>query len=398
MPDASIDGIQFFNGATAGGAFRLSQRATASATEAIDGWEVEIAAGSMIVVSRGGGAKSYAEARTLALAAANKGLDFLCLRGQEPLAIRHAAGEHISWWMEGQESVVRVLSAPTVTFHVGRPTILGGIQVAPPPPAWQESARYFRLSQLAEDLFDSFRNLYLALESILDHIAPQRTTPYEREGVWFLRALGEAGKLIDLAAHAQPGSTDPVAALFDELYLSTRNLIFHAKSSRASLLPHSTADRNAVEETMRRAAHLYLSLANEVIHLRLPGSGIFAAFWRANIDAIASRLGMAVTNDASPFNAADTVINPAGGEVVELEVQRFPQHDQPFEHAFLGIVQGAKVASLGRVTRICSTVDDEPQTAGVPEGDFLIGDIDRFEALIILRARNADGPKRDFAS
>jgi hypothetical protein len=37
----------------------------------------------------------------------------------------------------------------------------------PASPKWQESARYFRLSQLTDDLFDSFRNVCLALESIL---------------------------------------------------------------------------------------------------------------------------------------------------------------------------------------------------------------------------------------
>jgi hypothetical protein len=399
MPQATIDGMEFFDAAITGGAFRLSEAAAAAATEVVDGWTIQVAQGSEIVVARGEGGAVYEDARDDALAAANKGLDFLCLRGADPLAIRHAAGEHIVWWSENGRSVVRVLSVPTVTVHVGRPTVIGGIQVPPPPPAWQESARYFRLSQLAEDLFDSFRNVYLALESILDHIAPQRTNPpYEREGDWFRRALTAAGTVIDLSAHAPKGSSDPIAALFDELYLSTRNLVFHAKSTRAYLLPHSSGERRAVEETTRRAAYLYLALATEVIHLHPPGSGIFAAFWRAQVEGIASRLGMAVTNDPAPFDADDTAINPTGGDVVELSVSRVPEYDRPFEHGFLGVASGADVAALGRVTRVCSTVDGEPNTAGIPEGAFVVADIDRFEALIILRAQNADGPKRDFAS
>ncbi len=47
--------------------------------------------------------------------------------------------------------------------------------VPTPPLAWHESLRYFRLSQTTDDLFDAYRNAYLALESILSSIAPQRT-------------------------------------------------------------------------------------------------------------------------------------------------------------------------------------------------------------------------------
>jgi hypothetical protein len=398
MAEASIDGMAFFESASTGGAFRLSEAAAKSATEIIGNWKIEVRAGSEIVVARGDGGSTYEEARDDALAAANKGLDFLCLRGA-PMAIRHAGTEHIAWWSEDSESVIRLLSVPTQTLHVGEVTVTGGTPIVPLSPEWHESARYFRLSQLTDDLFDSFRNVYLALESILDHIAPQRTTPpLEREGVWFRRALTEAGRLVNLAGHAPRSAADPVEALYDELYLSTRNLVFHAKATRAYLLPHSSPERRAVEETARRAAYLYIALAEKVIHLRPPGSGWFAAGWRMLVDGFASRLGIVVTNDPAPFSADDTAINPSGGDVVELSVSRTSEYDRPFEHAFLGVGEGAEIARLGQVTRVCSTIDGEPHTAGIPEGAFQISNVDRFEALVVLRARNARELKRDFAS
>jgi hypothetical protein len=175
-------------------------------------------------------------------------------------------------------------------------------------------------------------------------------------------------------------------------------LVFHAKATRAYLLPHSSPQRRAVEETTRRAAYLYLALAEEVIHLRPPGSGWFAGAWRMQVESLAPRLGIVVTNDQAPFSADDTAINPSGGELVELGVSRASEHDRPFEHAFLGVGPGAEVAKLKQVTRVCSTVDGEPHSAGMPEGAFLVSDVDRFEALVVLRARNAHEPKRDFAS
>lgn len=399
MAEATIDGMAFFRGASAGGAFRLSEAAAKSATEIIGDWTIETRAGSEIVVARGEGGATYEEARDEALAAANRGLDYLCLRGATPMSIRHAGTEHIVWWSDDSESVIRLLSVPTQTLHVGEVTVTGGTPAVPPPPEWHESARYFRLSQLSDDLFDSFRNIYLALESILDHLAPQRTTPpLEREGEWFRRALTEADKVVSLAGHAPRGAPDPVEALYDELYVSTRNLVFHAKSTRAYLLPHSSPERRAVEETARRAAYLYIALAEKVVHLRPPGSGWFAGAWRMHIDGLAPRLGIVVTNDPAPFSADDTAINPSGGVVVELSVTRASELDRPFEHAFLGVGEGAEVARLAQVTRVCSTVDGEPHTAGIPEGAFRISDVDRFEALVVLRARNATELKRDFAS
>ena len=100
--------------------------------------------------------------------------------------------------VRGLSVAIRLLSIPTQTLHVGEITVTGGTPVVPPAPEWHESARYFRLSQLTDDLLDSFRNIYLALESILDHLAPQRTTsPLEREGSWFRRALTEADKIVN---------------------------------------------------------------------------------------------------------------------------------------------------------------------------------------------------------
>jgi hypothetical protein len=117
-----------------------------------------------------------------------------------------------------------------------------------------------------------------------------------------------------------------------------------------------------------------------------------------HVDGLAPRLGIVVTNDPAPFSADDTAINPSGGDLVELSVSRASEHDRPFEHAFLGVVPGTEVAKLGQVTRVCSTVGGEPHSAGIPEGALLVSDVDRFEALVVLRARNAHEPKRDFAS
>lgn len=396
MAEASIDGMAFFTQrTTAGGAFMLNSVASSSAIETIGEWAVEVRESSEIIVARGPNGGSYEKARDSALAAANRGLDLLCLRGTAKLSIGHAWTEHIVWWHEDSTSVVRLFGSPTTNWKVGPVTVTGGTPVIPPAPEWHESTRYYRLSQLSEDLFDSFRNIYLAIESILDAIAPQSRS--EGEGQWFRRALGAAGKLVDLSPLV-PDGADPVAALYDDLYVGTRNLVFHAKGTRAYHLPHSGTERLAVADTNRRAVALYLRLAEQVVHLRPPSGGIFAGFWKMQIEGLAQRLTLVATNDPAPMSETDTAVNPSGGDLLKLNTRREPVYDRPFELAFLGVADGRAAVKLGHVTRVCSTVDGEPLTGCIPEGSLRIGAIGRFEALVILRARNVNEPKRDFAS
>ena len=55
MAGASIDGMAFFDGASAGGAFRLSEAAAKDSTEIIGDWTIDVRARSEIVVARGRG-------------------------------------------------------------------------------------------------------------------------------------------------------------------------------------------------------------------------------------------------------------------------------------------------------------------------------------------------------
>lgn len=208
--------------------------------------------------------EGYELARDDSLDAANKGLDFLSARGQGDYWIRNAEDEHIVWWMDGPRAVVRALSVPTFRIQVGQVTVTGGEPVVPPPPKWHESLRYFRLSQTTDDLFEAYRNLHLALESILDTLTPRlnaKGMPAEREGEWFKRALVEAGKIVTLQSFAPRGVIDPAQALWDELYRDRRSALFHAKLSRVYLLPHSSQTRHDMAESLKRLTGLYLAFS-----------------------------------------------------------------------------------------------------------------------------------------
>jgi hypothetical protein len=392
----------FADGARAGGAFLLDRTVGADAREAINDWVTEVRAGSRLLVTRGPAESSYEAARDASLDSANKALDFLSARGVGDHWIRNADQEHLVWWHDGSASVVRALSVPTLTVAVGPVTVTGGAPVTPPPPQWHESLRYFRLSQTADDLFEAYRNLYLALESVLDTLAPQKLDakgrPAEGEGQWFKRALTHADSLVNLARFAPPGVADPTENLWGELYRDRRSALFHAKSSRIYMLPHNSKTRHEVAESLKRLTGLYQALAEHVTHLRRSSSGIFAGFWRLQTDGIVDRLRIVATDDPAPFSADEEAINPSGGQLVPLKTATAPEYDRPFERAFLGWVNGQELQLLDRITRICSVIDHDPHSAGIPEGVLRLPRVDRFEVLLKLRAQNANQTKSIFAS
>jgi hypothetical protein len=107
----------------------------------------------------------------------------------------------------------------------------------PPPPTHHPAFRFYRLSLLAEDLFDAYRNAYLALECIVSDESPPN--PGEKEIPWLKRVLN--GSL----RPGMPGGM-PIDAAIEELYKLGRLPLFHAKMGRRFYSPYSK-DREHVQ-------------------------------------------------------------------------------------------------------------------------------------------------------
>jgi hypothetical protein len=93
--------------------------------------------------------------------------------------------------------------------------------------------------------------MFLAFESLLDHVAPKQ--PNEGETAWLERALTDATATrgLDLSRFAKPRNK-PVQDFLGAHYSSVRCAIFHAKSSSGqSLLPGSLRDYDLVLQQVR---------------------------------------------------------------------------------------------------------------------------------------------------
>jgi len=401
---AEIDGMSLIDSsatAACGAAFTLSASSPASAIERVNGaWEVEVRQGSRWVVARGGSASTYDMARDRAIVMTSALLDWLCVKGVADLRIIEATDSHIVWWAAVDGSVLRLKSIGTLTVTLGAPTLVvkdaqgNVVPPAPPLPLMRhESFTYFRQAQLTDDLFDAFRNICLAIESILSSVVPPNLRETERD--WLERALCTVHQQgVKLDPFAQPGDPYPVVTVSSELR-DARNAVFHAKSNRDHFMPQKWSDRTSVLESLKRMARLYLRLMEAHLGFTPPSSFLFAS----GAEYLTRRLDQAVihvTDDPAPFDPGQESINPSGGRVAPLLTRRAPEFEQSFLKCFLGRAPVTQLSALTHVARVVATAEDVPVIAWIPDSRLTLEGFDWFECEMGIRIKNRQQPRQDY--
>lgn len=404
---ADLDGMPIVGGPvapSAGGAFLLNGAGRAhKSLDVGDGWVVETRPNSRYVLARGGTAGTYDDALRDSFDAAQRGLDLLCIKGVADHNTVDADGEHIAWWTEDGGLVLRTVMHNVLCATVSSATVIitdkdGNPvpQLLPPPTPWDASFRYYRLSQLTDDLTDAYRNLWLAFESLLDEIEPFRKGQ-EREGQWLERALARADSLVGLTKFVSPGPTgDTVKAAYDIFYLGTRNFIFHAKRSQSSLLPHGSEARGTLAATYRHLLRLYLALVEATMGTSRPSSGIYFPTFLRRIESMGADLVIHATDDDTPFDPDQAAISPGCGHVARLATGHAPELAQARMREFLGRAPASALGSLSQLSKVVTTIGGDVTTVDAIKGRLTLGGVAFLEAQVGIRLGNANQPKDTF--
>lgn len=403
----NFDGIPLTNSAgTSGALFSLRDKSPIDACEILGpGIEVELRAGLKAVVVRGLDATSPESVREIAPELANQALDLLGMRHHHVFSLVDVSDESIVWWRNDRASLhLRLMSIATANLIMNVELEVrdsdGNLKAAlpDPPRSWHESMRYFRVSQVTDDLFDAFRNVYLALESLLSHMEPVRLRadgrPAEGEGAWLRRALTTADTVVPLNDYVPATATGQNAAdeVFDELYSKIRTAIFHAKSGRPVLLPQDFTNRTLVEEAKRRYTLLYLALAERQLGLRFPSGGFTPHAVEMMAAGVFGSVDLAATGDDTPARNADEQLSPRGIDVVTTPAIRAPDLDQPFEKYVRASIAAADVPML-KIGRF-GVVRREDGAAMLVHSLDGVMSIDGFEDVeLVIGARFASGNK-----
>jgi len=265
------------------------------------------------------------------------------------------------------------------------------IPAPPPPPAeWHPSFRFFRIAQATTDLVDAFRNCYLAVESLLSTIEPIKLhadgRPAEGERVWLARALGKAGSLVKLTDYASSGATrTPVEAIISDIYQATRLQTFHAKAGAPVSLPHETATREAVRDSLERLRRLYIDLAEAQFGMSPKGGGLTIKGFQGMTDGVLAKTTMYVSSGEVDESAGNSW--PAPADAVSIPSKR----DEDYEHDFFSATVGrVEVESLDpqAIRHIGFLLDDEVGLYHDLEGILVVEGFGIAEIVIGIRGRN----------
>jgi len=401
MDTAQIGGMPLLGdrGARSSGAgFTLTSESPKSASIGVGSRSrVSVRKGSDSLVVRGGRSRSCAASWENALDAAHRGLDLLSLTGAVNLSMKNPEEDYAVWWLDGSDLIIRLFDVETSTFEMSARLQVrdaAGHLVRQPKKrlGWHESYRFFRLAQVTDDALDAYRNLYLALECLLDERSHHKRG--EADDAWLRRALGQVHQTASLARFAPPGVRDPVAAIVRDLYSVTRTGVFHAKASRPHVLPGERAAVRRVRQKIELLAGVYLAVVESELGARRVASGISLHAFDAMVTSdLWKTMTLAVSDDPSAFDPADEKFNPSGGNVVPLATAWAPQYDEEFVCNWLGAVEVASLASLSHIARVGATSEGRAAIVQVRHDNLTLGGFDILECRLAHRVENK-GPRR----
>lgn len=360
------------------------------------GLEIEVSKDVAYCLVRGFDEASYESLMGGAPEMANRALDILSMKGVAHLAVGGIETGHVAWWHDDGISTIRFASTARLEISASASGVVtdadGNVRPPEPKPipTWQESMRYYRASQVTTDLFDAFRNVYLALESLLSSVEPiQRTSDgraAERESKWFKRALRAVGQSVDLSKFTRVPSSDPVSQIHEELHDRVRNRVFHAKDGMGPYLPQDLVSRSSVSEALDRYSRLYLAAAESVFGgpFATGGTSLGRAGRDAVLQAVTTDRQIGFTPDTAPFDRSDTLLSPHGHPCVSLPAS--PVAD-PRGDAYLTLKASVAVADVGTKATCVGrygTIDGEGRVAVIePLGQQLsLEGFDRCEFII----------------
>lgn len=424
-----------------GAVFLLRKRARTSGSVSLGGWVTNVVAGQRAVITCGPSSAADFDVTFIeALNAANQGLDYLSVTRQADCAIRDAPDDCLAWWPDTAlggvvmrcqvvQSFGMLFSATGVVKGAN-----GNILPAPPPPTpmADDAFRFVRMARTSDDLFDAYRNLFLAFESLLSDIRPRRRVPaaeprrwwspwlrlpqrhantpqvpvntrWETEHNWFMDALDQADTLVPLANLTPAGITNHKKWISQQMYSAERSALMHAKRDQNYLLPHDTTDRAELIESLGRLWHYVKDLIEKHLHVEGRSGSLSPYAVEHMARNTLPQFPLVVSDDDGPVNPeGENVINPSAS-VAQLRSSA-PRVD-PGDPELWKMLAHSDIADLSGLTAIRRFGHMRSDGSGICEvlselvGPLILGGtVVRLEMDRGFRHVSPTGPPRQFSS
>ena len=373
--------------------------------ELMTGEEVVLPSLSKWLIVRNCAGTSFAEVHIAGQSAANRALDgYLAARGFA-LTIEASESPVVAGWRTNlgrrvciyiRERLVGRLSVGDPSF--GAESALGSRQTT----GWHECLRYYRVSESTSDLYDSFRNLYLAIESLLSEITPRLTNASGRssegEGVWLRRALNAAAVRLDIGPFALTSGQTAADAIYSELWIDLRTAIFHAKSSGPNWVPQDSSSRSIIHEARLRYASFFRALAASDLGIQYEHGG--------------STQGLLDDQAARAVEGFDVVVSSANYDIeagVEFPIDATDARQFRIKSVLAPDLSGPGtrairanalatdvVSSISSISTTCTVNGDVLMSYEVLRGALTLENIEEVEVVFVAEARNFWQPRTNF--
>jgi hypothetical protein len=377
----------------------------------LDGSEVVIPATSRYLVVRQCSGVGFDDVHERAREAANRAIDIYFGEGGRPLALAHHDSPYLVAWTASAGQTIRIVGRSLVTSRFrakGEGSDADGnvlIQPAVPPKQWHESLRYYRISEFSTDLYDSFRNLYLAIESLLSEVVEPALRPNgnpEGDSGWLHRALREVGQTVDLRRYAPASPKAPHNAIHHELYVDLRTSIFHAKKGRATWAPQDWSSRATIIAARARYASMFRGLASHYLDIQYPAGGWAEAAWEEAWGGLLSTQEVFVSNDPTLIEdepKGKYRLAPAGGDIMRLPTVPVDGMAADWRQGAMGVAVAWTVHQrLSEVRRFGTVRDTELMMVESLRAPLVVDGLDELQVVLLVEGRNYGQPRRDFES
>jgi hypothetical protein len=326
----------------------------------------------------------------------------MSILGLADAVIRDAEDEYLIWWTEAPGLALRAVSTTLLRFTVPPVTMTATdrqgniVPSARSNPRYHIAFRYFRLAQTTEDLFDAYRNMYLAFEALLSTHCPKPRA--EREIDWLRRALQSASSSLNLAALRLPTSPDPFEPIINKVYRDTRLPLFHAKLDQPYFAPQdSPASRQAVAEALALLTRIVIQMAGAWLDARRRGGGVFFGWVYENISRmVAGCHGYASSYDAEFDASEQDLSHPRFATAATMQCRPAPELQRGREPAVLFTATAPEIMKANPLRRVELVSGSMPVVAHILEAPIDLEGVHRFEDVMHMRGANTTQPRSLF--
>ncbi|MFZ2168949.1 MAG: hypothetical protein WAW61_04845, partial [Methylococcaceae bacterium] len=177
-----------------------------------------------------------------------KALDYLSLRGIQNSSVKVPLGHYLYWQLTNDEYSIKLNERAISRFS----TTSGDISKLEVD-KYHKGFRFFRFAQIAHDLFDAYRNLWLTFEALVTTHTSRKSNNNgkpESEEARYSRAVTELAQTCQNKELNELLKNKPVKNLMNGLYKDIRCSLFHSKHGEKTLIPHEIEQYESVKVSL----------------------------------------------------------------------------------------------------------------------------------------------------